>query len=225
MRRLRRPYGRRAAICTAALTATFTLSACGSIALAPPSDTGPGRPPTGASASQATEELKDLHVSPGLSMAGYSREKFHIWASQGDGCDTRDVVLKRDGKDVKATSDCKITSGTWVSPYNGKTYIKPLALDVDHLVPLGNAWLSGAKNWTDDQRKAFANDLTRPQLIAVDLTDNRAKGDQDPSQWKPPSHDFWCTYAADWVAVKSYWKLTVTSAEKSALEDMLGTCA
>jgi hypothetical protein len=209
----------------AVLTATFTLAACGSIAIAPPGHTGPGHEPTGASASQAAEELKDLSVSSGLSMSGYSRDKFHIWASQGDGCDTRDVVLKRDGKDVKATSECRITGGTWVSPYNGKTYIKPLALDIDHLVPLGNAWLSGAKNWTDDQREAFANDLTRPQLIAVDSADNRAKGDQDPSHWKPPSHDFWCAYAEDWISVKSYWKLTVTSSEKSALEDMLGTCA
>jgi hypothetical protein len=209
----------------AAVIAALSLSACGSIALEPPTDSDPGHQPTGASAAKAEEDLKSLDVASGLSMAGYSRDKFHIWAYQGDGCDTRDVVLKRDGKDVKTTSDCKITSGAWVSPYNQKTYDKPLSLDIDHLVPLGNAWLSGAKNWTDDKRKAFANDLTRPQLIAVDLTDNRAKGDQDPSQWKPPNHDFWCTYAEDWITVKAYWKLTVTLAEKSALEDMLGTCS
>lgn len=220
MRRLRISI----AAAVAALTATLTLSACGSIALQAPSDSDPGRQPTGASASKAEQELEGLDIGSGLSMAGYSRDHFHIWASQGGGCDTRDVVLKRDGKDVKATSECKITGGTWVSPYDGKTYTKPLALDIDHLVPLGNAWLSGAKNWDDDKRKAFANDLTRPQLIAVDLTDNRAKGDQDPSQWKPPSHDYWCTYAEDWITVKSYWKLTVTKAEKSALSDMLETC-
>jgi hypothetical protein len=62
-------------------------------------------------------------------------------------------------------------------------------------------------------------------LLAVDSKDNEAKGDQDPSQWKPPNHDFWCTYATDWVTVKSYWKLTVTSAEKAALLDMLTTCS
>jgi len=83
----------------------------------------------------------------------------------------------------------------------------------------------GAKNWTDDKRKAFANDLTRPQLLAVDAKDNESKGDQDPSQWKPPNHDFWCTYATDWVTVKAYWKLTVTTAEKAALLDMLATCS
>ena len=158
-------------------------------------------------------------------MAGYSRAKFHIWAEQGGGCNTRDVVLKRDGKGVTATATCKITHGTWVSPYNGKTYTDPLKMDIDHMVPLANAWRSGAKNWTDAQREKFANDLDRPQLLAVDSTDNRAKGDQDPSQWKPPTRGFWCEYARDWVTVKAYWRLTVTASEKTALADMLGTCS
>lgn len=221
MRRLRTTF----AVSIAGAAAMLALTACQPVDVDPNAggDSGTHQPTTG-DAGQAAKDLKDLQVSSGTSMAGYSRTKFHIWASQGGGCDTRDVVLKRDGEGVKTTTDCKITDGSWVSPYNGKTYSKPLDLDIDHLVPLGNAWLSGAKDWTDDKRKAFANDLTRPQLIAVDLSDNRAKGDQDPSQWKPPSHDYWCTYAEDWITVKSYWKLTVTSAEKSALEDMLGTC-
>ncbi len=210
----------------ATLTAIVSLAACGPLdANAGGDGTGTGKVPTGANAAKATQELHDLSVDAGLSMAGYSRTKFHIWASQGGGCDTRDAVLKRDGKGVKTTADCKIVDGTWTSPYNRKSYSDPQAMDIDHLVPLGNAWLSGAKDWNDDQRKAFANDLTRPQLLAVDLSDNRAKGDQDPSQWKPPNHDFWCTYAEDWVTVKSYWKLSVTSAEKSALTDMLETCS
>ncbi len=157
-------------------------------------------------------------------MAGYSRTKFHIWAEQGGGCNTRDEVLKRDGQGVTTTATCKITHGTWVSPYNSRQYTNPQQLDIDHLVPLANAWRSGAKNWTDNQREQFANDLTRPQLLAVDLTDNRAKGDQDPSQWKPPNRGFWCRYAQNWVTVKAYWRLTVTASEKQALADMLGTC-
>ena len=223
MRRLRSTF----VVSIAGLTAAMALSACQPVDIQDPSaGTGSGNhQPTGADAEKAGQDLKDLKVAGTESMAGYSRTKFHIWANQGGGCDTRDVVLKRQGDGVKASSDCKIYQGTWTSPYNGKTYDKPLDLDIDHLVPLGNAWQSGAKGWTDDQRKSFANDLTRPQLIAVDLTDNRAKGDQDPSQWKPPSHDYWCTYAEDWITVKAYYKLTVTSAEKSALEDMLGTCA
>ena len=120
---------------------------------------------------------------------------------------------------------CTISAGSWVSAYDAVTYTDPRKLDIDHLVPLADAWRSGARTWTDDQRQDFANDLTRPQLIAVSLTQNRAKGDQDPSQWKPPNRDFWCQYAEDWVTVKYFWKLTVTVAEKAALTDMLGTCA
>ena len=191
-----------------------------------PSTFGTG---TGATAGPApsaiTQQLAALTVSSGLSMAGYSRDRFPHWISQGAGCDTRDVVLKRDGKSVTVGAGCKITGGTWLSPYNNKSYTDPLKLDIDHLVPLAAAWRAGANKWTDDQREGFANDLTRPQLYAVDLSDNRSKGDQDPSTWKPPNHDFWCTYAQSWVTVKSYYKLAVTSAEKTALKDMLGTCS
>ena len=84
--------------------------------------------------------------------------------------------------------------------------------------------VTGADTWDDDKRGDFANDLERPQLLAVTASSNRSKGDQDPSQWKPPSHAYWCTYAERWISVKAYWKLTVSQAEKTALGDMLGTC-
>jgi hypothetical protein len=209
-----------------AAVAIVSMAACQPIDTTGTGATGgtTGNAPVAASAAQAATELAHLTVAAHQSMAGYSRDHFKTWDSQGGGCDTRDAVLKRDGTGVKATSDCKIYAGTWVSPYNGKTYTKALDLDIDHLVPLGNAWASGAKSWTAAQREAFANDLTRPQLIAVDLSDNRAKGDQDPSTWKPPAHDEWCLYAKNWIVVKSYYKLTATSAEVSALHDMLSTC-
>jgi hypothetical protein len=180
--------------------------------------------PTSSAGGSASQQLTALKVAPNGSMSGYSREQFPHWKGQGGGCDTRDVVLKRDGKDVKATADCKITSGSWLSVYDGKTFTDPQQLDVDHMVPLAAAWRSGASKWTEEQRSEFANDLTRPQLIAVSASSNRAKGDQDPSQWKPPNRDYWCTYAQHWIAVKSHWQLTITKAEQTALGDMLGTC-
>jgi hypothetical protein len=188
----------------------------------PPTDAASGTP--GAAAGDASGQLAALKVAVKGSMSGYSREKFPHWISQGEGCDTRDAVLKRDGKAVKTTATCKITSGSWYSQYDGKTYTDPQKLDVDHMVPLADAWRSGAGKWTEDQRTQFANDLTRPQLLAVSLSTNRSKGDQDPSQWKPPSRTYWCTYAQRWIAVKAFWKLTISQAEKDALGDMLGTC-
>jgi len=190
----------------------------------PSSGTPAGNGGAGNAGGGGTASLDTLTVATAASMSGYTREKITHWISQGNGCDTRDVVLKRDGKNVKATADCKITAGAWHSPYDDKDLTDPGDLDIDHMVPLAAAWRSGAAKWTDEQRKQFANDLTRPQLWAVSLQSNRSKGDQDPSTWKPPNHAFWCTYAQSWVTVKVYWKLSVTQAEKTALTDMLGTC-
>jgi hypothetical protein len=135
----------------------------------------------------------------------------------------RDSVLKRDGTQVKLKG-CNVVGGVWLSPYDKVTVTDPAKMDVDHMVPLADAWRSGADKWDDTRRGDFANDLIRPQLRAVTASANRAKGDQDPSQWKPANRNFWCLYAQSWIAVKTYWKLTVTTAEKTALGDMLKTC-
>jgi hypothetical protein len=198
-----------------ALAATLSTAACvqGSSGKTPA--TGPSR---------AQHELDGLTVAAPQSMAGYSRDRFPHWSQQGNGCDTREYVLKRDGKSVQTSQACKATSGQWLSLYDNKTADEANTLDIDHMVPLANAWRSGANSWTDDKRSQFANDITRPQLFAVSAGVNRAKGDQDPSQWKPPYRGYWCEYAQNWVTVKRYWQLTVTEAEKKALVDMLGTC-
>ena len=56
------------------------------------------------------------------------------------------------------------------------------------MVPLAEAWDSGASGWTTAQRQSFANDLTRPQLIAVTDNVNQSKSDQDPAEWMPLAH-------------------------------------
>ena len=40
-------------------------------------------------------------------------------------------------------------------------------------------------------------------LIAVSATSNRSKGDQDPVSWQPPAAGYRCTYATDWIALKT----------------------
>jgi hypothetical protein len=92
------------------------------------------------------------------------------------------------------------------------------------VVPLAEAWRSGASAWTTRKRQSFANDLTRPQLIAVTDNVNQAKGDQDTSTWQPPLTSYRCTYSKMWIAVKYYWGLRLQSAEKTALQSMLNTC-
>ncbi|MFI5839402.1 HNH endonuclease family protein [Catenuloplanes sp. NPDC051500] len=177
----------------------------------------------GTGAADAAAQLEELTVGKAGSMSGYSREKFPHWRDTGPNCDMRDTILQRDGKNI-TLDGCNVTGGSWFSVYDDKTYDDPGKVDIDHMVPLANAWRSGASEWTNEQRGDFANDQERPQLFAVSASQNRAKGDQDPSTWKPASQGYWCTYAQHWITVKHYWKLSITSAEKGALGDMLAKC-
>ncbi|MFD0343627.1 DUF1524 domain-containing protein [Streptomyces sp. NPDC127117] len=93
---------------------------------------------------------------------------------------TREVTLQRDGQNVVQDDQCRAVSGTWYSEYDGLTIDSVSRIDIDHVVPLKEAWRSGASEWTTPERRAFANDLVHSQLIAVSAGSNRAKGDKDP---------------------------------------------
>ncbi|MFI6688022.1 DUF1524 domain-containing protein [Streptomyces sp. NPDC050485] len=175
-------------------------------------------------ADVARTELEDLNVEAPHAMTGYSRAKFPHWARQYGQCDTREVVLQRDGKDVVQDDQCRAVSGTWLSEYDGKTLTASAQVDIDHMVPLAAGWRAGADQWDTDKRKAFANDLVHSQLIAVSAASNRSKGDQTPDLWKPPLKSYWCTYSRAWIDVKHVYELNVTGPEKAALGEMLDTC-
>ncbi|GAB2972791.1 HNH endonuclease family protein [Saccharothrix stipae] len=181
--------------------------------------TGPASP-----GDDPAAQLAALTVAPEGKMAGYSRDRFPHWSSQGDGCDTREVVLQRQGADVQTGDGCKVTAGTWTSAYDGVVVTEARDLDIDHTVALAEAWRSGADKWTDEQREKFANDLGGLQLIAVTANSNRSKGDQDAAKWKPPVQTYWCTYARAVISVKTLYSLTVDEPERDALGAMLKTC-
>ncbi|OLR90916.1 HNH endonuclease family protein [Actinokineospora bangkokensis] len=200
---------------TVLLTAGALVGAAGTASATPPGIPSP---------ATAASELSGLTVAADGSMDGYSRDEFPHWHTVEGSCDTREEVLKRDGDGVSVDSSCKATAGSWTSPYDGETWTETSDVDIDHMVPLAAAWRSGAAGWTTAEREAFANDLDGPQLWAVTDNVNQSKSDQTPDQWKPPSESAWCEYASAYVRVKHTWDLTVTSAEKAALSDMLGTC-
>ena len=121
-------------------------------------------------------------------LTGYNRSLFKHWIdADKDGCDTRaEVLIEEAIVRPKIGKKCAITGGKWLSSYDGKTTSKALDLDIDHLVPLAEAWRSGAWSWTPAQREAFANDLTESRtLVAVSLGLNRSKGDKDVDNWLP----------------------------------------
>lgn len=181
-------------------------------------------PPNIPSVSTAISRLNSLTVAAESHQSSYNRDLFPHWITISGTCNTREQVLKRDGTNVVVNSSCAPVSGSWYSPYDGATWYSASDVDIDHIVPLAEAWRSGAWAWTTAQRQAYANDLGGPELWAVTDDVNQAKGDKDPSAWKPPRTAFWCTYARAWIQVKWYYGLTLQSSEKSALTTMLGYC-
>ncbi|MEU0406314.1 HNH endonuclease family protein [Streptomyces griseorubiginosus] len=179
--------------------------------------------PTPVSAATARTYLASLTVAT-ENRTGYDRDLFPTWITISGTCNTREYILKRDGSNVVTNSACTATSGSWYSPYDGATWTAASDLDIDHLVPLAEAWDSGASAWTTAQRQAFANDVTRPQLLAVTDNVNQSKGDQDPATWMPSLTSYRCTYVRAWVQVKYYYDLSVDSAEKTALTNYLANC-
>ncbi|WP_406097366.1 HNH endonuclease family protein [Streptomyces sp. NBC_01013] len=210
-------YARRIAV----LAASAALAATTGLLTAPSAQAAM---PTPVSAATARTYLGELTVQAEGSSTGYSRDKFPHWITQSGACNTREVVLKRDGTNVSQDSSCAAVSGSWYSQYDGATWTAASDLDIDHMVPLAEAWRSGASSWTTAQRQAYANDLTRPQLIAVTDNVNQSKGDQDPATWLPSRTAYKCTYVRAWVHVKHYYGLSVDSAEKSALQSVLNGC-
>jgi hypothetical protein len=158
---------------------------------------------------------------------GYERERFRHWIdADGDGCDTRREVLLAEAVQAPDQGEgCALTGGSWHSAYDQETVTDAARLDIDHMVPLAEAWDSGASTWDAERREAFANDLGADYaLIAVTAATNRSKGDQDPAEWLPPATDAHRSYAADWIATKLRWSLSADLAERSALEDLAADC-
>lgn len=172
----------------------------------------------------APKSLASLEVAPDLTTGGYKRDLFPHWEIRDGACDTREIVLREQGTDVARDAQCRAIAGRWVSPYDGVVITDAGKVDIDHVVPLAEAWRSGAAKWSPQRRTGFANDLTGDQLVAATAASNRAKGDQDPAHWRPARRDYWCTYATNWVSVKSRYRLTADQAEHAALAEMLATC-
>jgi hypothetical protein len=157
--------------------------------------------------------------------SGYDRSFFKHWIDEDkDKCDTRaEVLISEAVVKPKVDKNCKITGGKWISAYDGKSVTNASLLDVDHLVPLAEAWRSGAWAWTPKQRQDFANDLTdKRALIAVTRTSNRTKSDKDIAMWGPEFKS--CEYVQNWIAIKVRYSLTYDKKEAEALLRAFETC-
>lgn len=189
--------------------------------------------PAPAQAAQTPQSLRAAQVATladavGLvpvedeNRTGYTPAAFKHWNSGdlADGCDTRNEVLLAEATSAPAVaSGCKLSGGSWLSYYDGQEVTDLGALGIDHMVPLAEAWDSGASAWTAARREAYANDQgSAVSLAAVTARTVRQKADQDPAQWLPPAPEAHCRYVGEWVTTKLRWQLTADTTEMDALK-------
>jgi len=183
-------------------------------------DTAPGSFP--ARLPRVEIDNKNTSVLP-----PYNRDDWNHWTTKNCRTTRTWVLLDENVGNITFTSttSCAVASGLWYDVYTPKTTKVPLDLDIDHMIPLENAHISGGWAWSKEKKELFANDRTFPEhLLAVGKSPNRAKGSRPPSEWKPPNTAWWCEYAVRWISIKARWALTITTPEESALSVMLTSC-
>ena len=173
--------------------------------------------------------LNSLEVKGRAAKTGYARSQFPHWSDPDrNGCDARNDTLKRDLTQISfksGTRDCKVLTGQLLDPFSGKviTFSSTKSnIDIDHVVALSNAWQTGAAYFDKTKRQQIANDPLN--LLAVDFSLNRQKGDGDAATWLPPLKSYRCDYVARQIAVKAKYGLWVTQPEKGAIIKLLEKC-
>ena len=192
---------------------------------APPAPATP-EPPVASEATGLEALVARLVVAEEFG-SGYDRNLFRHWIdASGNGCDTRrEVLIAESTTPVTVGAGCSLTGGTWYSAFDGATTTDPSTFDIDHFVPLKEAWDSGAHAWDSGTRQRFANDLDfAGSLIAVSASSNRSKGARDPAEWLPPNAGYRCTYLITWVEVKLRWNLSADPREIAAIRSAGASC-
>ncbi|MEU4234406.1 HNH endonuclease family protein [Nonomuraea sp. NPDC026600] len=216
----------------AALLASMTLMAAVPDLPSAAADTRAAQHAPAQAAAQHAEGPLLADAVAALSVAterreGYQRASFRHWIDiDRDGCSTRaEVLIEEAVTPPQADAACRLSGGSWYSYYDNQHVNDATGLDVDHLVPLAEAWDSGAYVWDAAQRQAYANDLDEPwHLVAVTARSNRSKADQDVATWQPPYELARCRYAAEWTAIKTRWQLSIDTAEQQALNTLATAC-
>ena len=158
----------------------------------------------------------------------YNRKKWKHWIDANRDCqNTRNEVLIRDSLlpvRFYSRKKCRVKSGKWKCFYTNRIFTNPRLLDIDHVVPLAEAYRSGGYLWKGPKKKQFANDLSNKyHLLAVYRRVNRAKRDKDPALWLPDNNK--CEYIKYWRAIKAKYQLSIDEKEKRAINNVLTTCS
>ena len=191
----------------------------------------PARP---ADIIEARSQLRAIVVTP-AQPAGFDASLFPIWMDpDNDGFNADQQALGQQSlSDTKIGDNFTVVSGNWCSPYDGQFMSAQAAgaMMIDQVVSPSEAWSSGAAAWEASQREAFANDLAHlrgsggAELIVSSTAAVTAKAGLDPAGWLPTLPDARCGYVANWVEIKTTWKLSMDDAEFWAVADDLEQCA
>ncbi|WP_372655913.1 HNH endonuclease family protein [Halobacteriovorax sp.] len=139
----------------------------------------------------------------------YSRKEFKHWTDDDKNClDTRAEVLKIRSLVEVNISNCRVVNGLWNDYYYREELSKASDIDIDHIVPLKDAWISGASKWTSKKREEFANDYEN--LVITNLKYNRRKGAKTPLEWLPVNKNYACKYIAKWILIKEKYELRIS---------------
>ncbi|MEZ9627978.1 HNH endonuclease family protein [Vibrio breoganii] len=162
--------------------------------------------------------------SASSSVNEYSRSKFgHGWADlNGDCRDARaEALIAQSVSTVsfKTEKACRVISGRWVSLFTGNTIYEASEIDIDHVVPLKWAWDHGADGWTEEKRKAIANDPAN--LITVEASLNRQKGAKGLDEWLPPKNQ--CQYILRFIRIKHKYEIQLTPSKNSSYKTLKET--
>ncbi len=173
---------------------------------------------------------KNLGRKDELVVDSYNRiHHFGRWVNdkRDQGCqNTRAKVLVRDSKVpvvFKSNSECTVESGQWNDPYTKTVLTDAVSeVQVDHLVPLKNAYISGAHAWDYQTRCLYANYLgSNYHLKPIDAPENMKKSDGTPARYMPANKEYRCTYIKNWLLVKMVWNLEMTHKEATAIKEII----
>jgi len=221
------------------LLALLTAVYAAAVGILPPT----GAPDPGPAGTGAPTLLQRLTVMEPVEDLTYDRDEFGSgWGDlDGDGCNTREEVMWRDLLWAKREDGCNVVEGTLRDPYTWTLIrydeaVNAQTVQVDHVYPLKRAWLYGARGWSEEKRKRFANDELN--LLAVDGPTNGRKSDQGPETWLLPvnpnrplvrqtvlvNRAYECSWSRRYVQVAAKWRLGISPRDEAVLADTLERC-
>ena len=175
-------------------------------------------------AAELLESLRPLVASPDPDVPDYDRDHFAGWLDDdGDCVNTRHEILQAEAVDFSMNAaGCAVESGEWFDPYTNRTFTNPRDLDVDHVVALADAWVSGAWAWADELLDNFSNDFGN--LNAIAAGENRSKSARGPAGYSPTAAEARCDYLVQYATVKIRWELSITPQDFDVVATGLTGC-